>query len=72
MVAKKATDEQIVDTLRKYNGVRSAAASEIGINERTFLHRLKRMKAQGVLIPDSTYQPGKQTPAADKQFEFTR
>ena len=70
MVAAKATDDQIIKTLQKHNGVRSAAASELGLNERTLLHRLKRMKQNGHLIPESTYQPGKQTPSS-REFEFT-
>ncbi len=70
MVAAKATDDQILETLRKHNGVRAVAAAELGLNERTFLHRLKRMKAQGASIPVSTYQPGRQTQAV-KEFEFT-
>lgn len=70
MVAAKATDDQIIKTLQKHNGVRSAAAAELGLHERTLLQRLKRMKQNGHLIPESTYQPGKQTPAA-REFEFT-
>ena len=70
MVAAKATDDQILETLRKHNGIRAVAAAELGLNERTFLHRLKRMKAQGASIPVSTYQPGRQTPV-EKEFEFT-
>jgi transcriptional regulator with GAF, ATPase, and Fis domain len=59
VVAAKATDDQILETLRKHNGIRAVAAAELGLNERTFLHRLKRMKAQGASIPVSTYQPGR-------------
>jgi len=70
VVAAKATEEQILETLRKHNGIRSAAAAELGLNERTLLIRLKKMRGKGAVIPPSTYQPGRQTPAA-KEFEFT-
>jgi hypothetical protein len=70
VVAAKATDDQIIATLQKYKGIRANAASELGINERTLLQRLNRMRKRGHIIPESTYQPGKQTPN-EEAFEFT-
>ena len=70
MVAAKATDDQIIATLQKYKGIRANAASELGMNERTLLQRLNRMRSRGYDIPISTYQPGRQIPN-EEAFEFT-
>lgn len=70
MTAAKATDEQIIEALRRHKGIRANAASELGMNARTILKRLARMEKSGYEIPRSTYQPGRQTPV-DEPFEFT-
>jgi hypothetical protein len=70
VVAPKATDEQIIESLRRHKGVRANAANELGLNTRTMLKRLARMEKSGYEIPRSTYQPGRQIPN-DEAFEFT-
>lgn len=70
MVAKKATDEQILKLLEEANGIRAIVATKLGMNERTLLLRLKRLKDQGVVVPESTYHPGR--PIVERgAFEFT-
>lgn len=51
----KATDEQIVDALKRHRGIRAVAARELGIGTRAIQFRIDRMKADGVDIPESTY-----------------
>jgi hypothetical protein len=70
VVSAKATDDQVIATLQKHKGVRTSAAAELGLNERTLLARIRRMQSRGIEIPRSTYQPGRQTPN-DEAFEFT-
>ncbi len=70
MTAAKATDEQIVEALRRNKGVRANAAADLGLNIRTMLKRLARMEKDGYEIPRSTYQPGRQIPN-EEAFEFT-
>ncbi len=70
MVAPKATDDQIIEALRRHKGVRANAANELGLNTRTMLKRLARMEKSGYDIPRSTYQPGRQIPN-EEAFEFT-
>ena len=70
MVAKKATDEQILKLLEEANGIRAIVATKLGMNERTLLLRLKRLKDQGVVVPESTYHPGRQI-VERGAFEFT-
>jgi hypothetical protein len=66
----KATDEVILKTLQECNGIRIAAAEKLGLNERSVLMRLKKMKAKGYTIPESTYVPGRQV-SEHVGFEFT-
>jgi len=66
----KATDEVILKTLQECNGIRIAAAEKLGLNERSVLMRLKKMKAKGYDIPESTYMPGRQV-SEHVGFEFT-
>jgi len=69
-VQSKATDDQILEALQKANGIRVKAASQLGMNERTLLMRLKKMKQKGYTVPSSTYQAGR--PIVDKgDYEFT-
>jgi hypothetical protein len=69
-VQSKATDDQILEALQKANGIRVKAASQLGMNERTLLMRLKKMKQKGYTVPNSTYQAG--CPIIDKgDYEFT-
>jgi hypothetical protein len=70
VTAAKATDEQIVEALRRNKGVRANAAADLGLNIRTMLKRLARMEKDGYEIPRSTYQPGRQIPN-EEAFEFT-
>ena len=70
MVAKKATDEQILKSLQDANGIRAAVATKLGMSERTLLLRVKKLKDKGFIVPDSTYQPGKQI-VQHGAFEFT-
>jgi hypothetical protein len=66
----KATDDQILAALQEANGIRAKVAIKFGLNERSLLMRLKKMKEKGYTIPDSTYQPGQQI--IDKgDYEFT-
>ncbi|MFZ9960353.1 MAG: hypothetical protein ACO3GP_08170 [Candidatus Limnocylindrus sp.] len=66
----KATDDQILEALQEANGIRAKVAIKFGLNERSLLMRLKKMKEKGYTIPDSTYQPGHQI--VDKgDYEFT-
>jgi hypothetical protein len=66
----KATDDQILAALQEANGIRAKVAIKFGLNERSLLMRLKKMKEKGYTIPDSTYQPGHQV--VDKgDYEFT-
>ena len=41
----------IIDTLREFQGSRSAAAEQLGISVRTLRHKLQRMREQGVDVP---------------------
>jgi hypothetical protein len=66
----KASDDQILKALQEANGIRALVAAKFKMNERTLLMRLKRMKDKGYIIPESTYQPGRQV--VDKgDYEFT-
>jgi len=51
----KATDEQILDSLKRHRGIRAAAAREFGMSERGMQARVSRMKGRGTDIPNSTY-----------------
>ena len=70
MVARKATDDQILKLLEEANGIRTIVATKLGMNERTLLLRLKKLKEQGVIVPESTYHPGRQI-VERGAFEFT-
>jgi len=66
----KATDDQILEALQEENGIRAKVALKFGMNERSLLMRLKKMKEKGYIVPESTYQPGRQV--VDKgDYEFT-
>jgi hypothetical protein len=66
----KASDDQILKALQEANGIRAIVAAKFKMNERTLQMRLKKMKDKGYIIPDSTYQPGRQV--VDKgDYEFT-
>jgi hypothetical protein len=66
----KATDDQILAALQEANGIRAKVAAKFGLNERSLLMRIKKMKEKGYTIPDSTYQQGQ--PVVDKgDYEFT-
>jgi hypothetical protein len=66
----KATDDQILKELQEAKGIRTAVADKLGMNDRTLLLRIKKMKAKGYDIPESTYHPGR--PIVDKtDYEFT-
>jgi hypothetical protein len=66
----KASDDQILKALQEANGIRAIVAAKFKMNERTLQMRLKKMKDKGYVIPDSTYQPGRQV--VDKgDYEFT-
>lgn len=51
----KATDDEIVKALKKHNGIRVAAAREIGMAARSLQARIDTMKGKGIDIPESTY-----------------
>ena len=70
MAARKATDEEILDALKKANGIRAVAARALKINVRTLQFRLDNFKARGVAIPESSYD-GYPTQEVYKDFEFT-
>jgi hypothetical protein len=66
----KASDDQILKALQEANGIRALVAAKFKMNERTLLMRLRKMKDKGYIIPESTYQPGRQV--VDKgDYEFT-
>jgi hypothetical protein len=66
----KASDDQILKALQEANGIRAIVAAKFKMNERTLQMRLKKMKDKGYIIPESTYQPGRQV--VDKgDYEFT-
>ena len=66
----KASDDQILKALQEANGIRALVAAKFKMNERTLLMRLRKMKDKGYVIPESTYQPGRQV--VDKgDYEFT-
>jgi hypothetical protein len=66
----KASDDQILKSLQEANGIRAIVAAKFKMNERTLQMRLKKMKDKGYVIPESTYQPGRQV--VDKgDYEFT-
>jgi len=68
----KATDDEILKALQDANGIRAIAANKIGVNERSLMMRLKKMRAKGYIIPESTYQPGAVKQDVDKPgFSFT-
>jgi hypothetical protein len=64
----KATDEQILAAIRDANGIRATAAKKLGINLRTLMQRVRKMKAKGFDVPGSTYIQGDVQKAG---FEFT-
>ncbi len=70
MPARKATDSQILDALKKANGIRAVAARALNVNVRSLQFRLDALKARGVDIPESTYA-GLPTEEIYKDFEFT-
>lgn len=57
MPAQKVTDEQILAALNAAKGIRAEAARHLGINARGLGSRIDALKARGVPIPDSTYDP---------------
>jgi len=69
-VQKKATDDEILEALQEANGIRAVVAEKYGMNERTLMFRLKKMKSKGYIIPASTYHPGRPI-EAKPTFEFT-
>ncbi len=70
---RKATDEQILDALKRHKGSRAAAAAELGMVARAMSARLLRMRARGADIPASTYHTrGKSTLyGADGEVKLT-
>jgi len=66
----KLTDDQIIKALQEAKGIRATAAGKVGIGERAFLSRLKKMKERGYIIPESSYDYGRKTDEEPK-FEFT-
>jgi hypothetical protein len=69
----KATDDEILKALQDANGIRAIAANKIGVNERSLMMRLKKMRAKGYIIPESTYRAGavKQEVIEKPGFSFT-
>ena len=68
----KATDDQILKALQDANGIRSVVANKLGLNERSLQMRIKKMKAKGYIVPESTYQQGAVKQDVDKPgFSFT-
>ena len=68
----KATDDQILKALQDANGIRAVAANKLGLNERSLLMRIKKMKSKGYIIPNSTYQQGSVKQDIEKPgFSFT-
>jgi len=69
----KATDDEILKALQDANGIRAIAANKIGVNERSLMMRLKKMKEKGYIIPESTYRAGavKQEVIEKPGFSFT-
>ena len=52
---QKATDEQLLDSLKRHKGIRAEVAREFGFNPRALMARLNRMKDRGANIASSTY-----------------
>jgi hypothetical protein len=68
----KATDDQILKALQDANGIRSVVANKLGLNERSLQMRIKKMKAKGYIVPESTYQQGAVKQDVEKPgFSFT-
>lgn len=68
----KATDDQILKALQDANGIRAVAANKLDLNERSLMMRIKKMRAKGYIIPESTYQQGAVKQDVDKPgFSFT-
>ena len=63
MSNSKATDDQILAALERHQGHRVKAAKELGLNERSILARLARMRKKGIAVIPPSYD----TPVA--QFE---
>ena len=57
MVARVATDEQILDALKENNGNRPRASRAVGLSERRFMARLAIIKSRGVEISAPTRIP---------------
>lgn len=55
MVARKASDEDILAALERNGGIRAAAARELGITARNIMFRLDGMRSRGVEVPESSY-----------------
>ena len=68
----KATDDQILKALQDANGIRAVAANKLDLNERSLMMRIKKMKAKGYIVPESTYQQGAVKQDVEKPgFSFT-
>lgn len=68
----KATDDQILKALQDANGIRAVAANKLDLNERSLMMRIKKMRAKGYIIPESTYQQGAVKQDVEKPgFSFT-
>ena len=68
----KATDDQILKALQDANGIRAVAANKLDLNERSLMMRIKKMRAKGYIIPESTYQQGAVKQDIEKPgFSFT-
>ena len=68
----KATDDQILKALQDANGIRIVVANKLGLNERSLQMRIKKMKAKGYIVPESTYQQGAVKQDVEKPgFSFT-
>lgn len=56
----KATDEQIIAAIKMHNGIRSKAAEMLGITVQVLRRRISSIRALGIDVPESTYDPGRQ------------
>lgn len=55
----KVTDEEVIAAIRASHGIRSRAARQLGVNVRTLIYRIDRLKGEGVHVPDSEYDPAR-------------
>jgi len=65
---RTVSDDQLIACLRKHNGIRIAAAKELGISVRSVMERATILSARGVEGIETSYHAAK---PAKKDFEFT-